>query len=72
MFSPVEFVGLSTPNKKKKSSGEENPCKVEREVPLEDVNPKWSAIDASSRIEMQTKGKKTLKNAVKLENKRKK
>ncbi|XP_022743715.1 exosome complex component RRP45A-like [Durio zibethinus] len=63
--------GLSTPNKKKESSGEEKPSGTEREGPYDDVNPKSSAIN-TSRIEIQTKGQKTLKDAVKPKNKRKK
>ncbi|XWS42878.1 hypothetical protein CRYUN_Cryun16bG0051900 [Craigia yunnanensis] len=63
--------GLSTLNKIKESSVEEKPREAEREGPYEDVNPKSSAIDASIS-EMQTKGLKTLKDAVKPKNKRKK
>lgn len=64
--------GLSTTNRKKESSGEKKTSEAERERPYEDANPKSSAIDAS-RIEMQqTKGQKTLKDAVKPKNKRKK
>ncbi|XVF42917.1 hypothetical protein PTKIN_Ptkin01aG0403700 [Pterospermum kingtungense] len=70
--SSLASQGLSTPNKKKESSGEEKPIEAEGEEPLEDVNPKWSSIDASSRIEMQAKGQKTLKDAVKPKKKRKK
>ncbi|EOY10082.1 3'-5'-exoribonuclease family protein isoform 2 [Theobroma cacao] len=63
--------GLSTPNKKKGSSSDEKPGEAEREEPYKDVNPKLSAVDASE-TEMQTKGQKTLKDAVKPKNKRKK
>ena len=62
---------MSTPNKKKESSVEEKPSEAEREGPYEDVNPKLSAIDAPIS-EIHTKGLKTLKDAVKPKNKRKK
>ncbi|KAL4355377.1 hypothetical protein GQ457_06G014300 [Hibiscus cannabinus] len=64
----VASQGLSTGNKKKESSGDEKP---ETPGPFEDVNPNSSAVGAS-RNEMQVMGPKTLKDAVKPKNKRKK
>ncbi|KAE8673737.1 Protein ECERIFERUM 7 [Hibiscus syriacus] len=67
----VALQGFSTQNKKKESSYEEKPSEAERPESYEDVNPNSSAVDAS-RIEMQMIGPKTLKDAVKPKNKRKK
>ncbi|KAK8480752.1 hypothetical protein V6N12_021116 [Hibiscus sabdariffa] len=64
----VASQGLSTGNKKKESNGDEKP---ETPGPFEDVNPNLSAVGAS-RNEMQVMGLKTLKDAVKPKNKRKK
>ncbi|KAL4379727.1 hypothetical protein GQ457_02G028080 [Hibiscus cannabinus] len=67
----VASQGLSSANKKKEWSGEEKPSEAERPGSYKEVNPKSSAVDAS-RIEMQMIGPKTLKDAVKPKNKRKK
>ncbi|GMI65932.1 ECERIFERUM 7 [Hibiscus trionum] len=69
--SSVASHSLSTANNKKELSGEEKPSEAETPGPFEDVNPKSSAVDAS-RNEMQMIGSKTLKDAVKPKNRRKK
>ncbi|KAG8497221.1 hypothetical protein CXB51_008454 [Gossypium anomalum] len=69
--SPVEFVGLSTASEEKEASGKEKGSEAESAGPYEDFNLKWSAVDAST-TEMHVIGPKTLKDAVKPKNKRKK
>ncbi|OMO51126.1 hypothetical protein COLO4_37803 [Corchorus olitorius] len=63
--------GFSTTKKKKDSSVEERPSEAEGDKPSEDVNMNTSVVDASM-TKMQSKGQKTLKDAVKPKNKRKK
>ncbi|KAB2037145.1 hypothetical protein ES319_D03G054400v1 [Gossypium barbadense] len=67
----VALQGLSTASEEKEATGKEKGSEAESEGPYEDVNSKWSAVDAST-TEMHVIGPKTLKDAVKPKNKRKK
>ncbi|TYI40553.1 hypothetical protein ES332_A02G171300v1 [Gossypium tomentosum] len=67
----VASQGLSTASEEKEASGQEKGSEAESACPYEDVNSKWSAVDAST-TEMHVIGPKTLKDAVKPKNKRKK
>ncbi|MBA0677971.1 hypothetical protein Goari_019341 [Gossypium aridum] len=67
----VASQGLSTASEEKEATGKEKGSEVVSAGPYEDVNSKWSAVDAST-TEMHVKGPKTLKDAVKPKNKRKK
>lgn len=67
----MEFVGLLTANEEQEASGKEKGSEAERAGPYEDVNSKWSAVDAST-TETHITWPKTLKDAVKPKNKRKK
>ncbi|TYH79353.1 hypothetical protein ES332_D03G058400v1 [Gossypium tomentosum] len=67
----VALQGLSTASEEKEATGKEKGSEAESAGPYEDVNSKWSAVDAST-TEMHVIGPKTLKDAVKPKNKRKK
>ncbi|KAH1113915.1 hypothetical protein J1N35_007293 [Gossypium stocksii] len=67
----VASQGLSTASEEKEASGKEKGSEAESAGPYENVNSKWSAVDAST-TEMHVIGPKTLKDAVKPKNKRKK
>ncbi|MBA0608583.1 hypothetical protein Godav_020781 [Gossypium davidsonii] len=67
----VASQGLSTASEEKEATGKEKGSEAESAGPYEDVNSKWSAVDAST-TEMHVIGPKTLKDAVKPKNKRKK
>lgn len=64
----VALQGLSTASEEKEATGKEKGSEAESAGPYEDVNSKWSAVDAST-TEMHVIGPKTLKDAVKPKNK---
>lgn len=65
-------VGTSTPSRKEKDSRGENTSSEAKPVePREDINIASSPIEAAETV-LRTSGEKTLKDAVKPKNKRKK
>jgi len=68
--SCVKYAGVSTRHVKQKGS-EENSPKTDPEKPTEDIKQATLATDTSGTA-LQTNGEKTLKDAVKPKNKRRK
>lgn len=68
----INYAGTVTPKKKQQDLvGKKKPSEVKPEEPPEDINPASSVVDATG-TGTQKDGNKTLKDAVKPKNKRKK